>query len=386
MKTRKRIIPEKIEKEINLKWFYLYRYLELNDLSNILKKNLLEIISQFGDKFSFVLLFIAIISIPFLDKNIIFYYILYFFWFIFWLIFIYLFALALYKWYLLIRNTFIVITSEYLIINSKILKISDFDSIEKELKKIEYIFDKSIFNSSNNAYNFSELKEILKKWYYNIYNKKIWSIVFILLILYAISSFFIIFLYFIAIFFIFIFSLIIGFFIKIILLKIWNDVLNINEGFIKIYNFWDKLEKSSKEIKILLKKASDNDWEKWLLVKINKNIENINNSVSKNIDLSINLKNRIKKSKYNNLYDFNLYNNWLKKEMYNPIYELKEILLIHKKNITNHLIELNKLQKDENILNKKPFELQFIALNLQNKKIFDILFELESYLKKLIDK
>ena len=384
MKTRKKIIPENIEKEINLKWFYLYRYLELNDLSNTLKKNLLDIISKFGDKFSFILLFIAIISIPFLDKNIIFYYILYFFWFIFWLIFIYLFALALYKWNLLIRNTFIIITSDYLIINSKILKISDFDSIEKELKKIENIFDKSIFNSQKNIYNFSELKEILKKGYENIYEKKIWSIVFILLILYAISSFFIIFMYFVAIFFIFIFSLVIGFFIKIILLKMWNDVLNINEGFIKIDIFWNKLKKSSKEIKILFKKARDNDWEKLLLVKINKNIENINNSVSKNIDLSINLKNRIKSSRYNKLYDFNLYNNWLKKELYNPIYKLKEILLIHKKNITNHLIELNKLQKDEKILNKKPFELQFIALNLQNKKVSDILFELEGYLHKLI--
>jgi len=74
----------------------------------------------------------------------------------------------------------------------------------------------------------------------------------------------------------------------------------------------------------------------------------------------------------------------VKKELYNPIYKLKEILLIHKKNITNHLIELNKLQKDEKILNKKPFELQFIALNLQNKKVSDILFELEGYLHKLI--
>jgi len=105
------------------------------------------------------------------------------------------------------------------------------------------------------------------------------------------------------------------------------------------------------------------------LLKINNDLEKINSFASKNIDLSIDLRRKIEYSKYNDIYDFNIYNNWLKKEIYNPIFKIRELLIKNKKNISDYLIQLNSLQKNKDIIDKRPIETQFLILNLQNKTV-----------------
>lgn len=80
----------------------------------------------------------------------------------------------------------------------------------------------------------------------------------------------------------------------------------------------------------------------------------------KSIFLSLNLKKEIKNSKYNNIYDFTIYDIWIKKQIYNPLFEIKILLEINLKKLYETQKDLEKQIKtlDEKYL--KVIKLQKI--------------------------
>lgn len=113
---------------------------------------------------------------------------------------------------------------------------------------------------------------------------------------------------------------------KKMLLITGHKISVINNSFENINEYSQKLESEKNQLIVLLEEAKNNDWKDSLLIKINAGIVVINNQANKAVNQTIDLKILIEKSKYSQMFDFNIYNAWIKKQILVPLEEIKLLL------------------------------------------------------------
>lgn len=384
MSSKSLQIPEKIQENINERWFYLYEWIKPLDVKNSIKKSFLKILKKFWNKIIIVFLIIWILFLPTLSTLLI---VKVFFWFTFFiaiLILIFLFFVWIKKSYFMLKNSYIVITNSFILVNWKALEIDNFILIQNELKSVENIFERKLFANNNEINLLKELKKEFLSWYSYIYNKKIWSIVIILFLFYTIHILLMSVIYSLWIFLVWLLSLFIGIINRFILIKVWHKVTNINSLFLNIDKSSNSLENSKLEVKNYLEEAKSNSWEDWLLLKINNSISKINDLAKNTINLSLKLKEEMIKSKYKDIYDFKIYDNWIKKQIYKPLFDIKELLEVNLKILSETIGNLERQIKSTDEICSKPLKLQKIRIDLQIKEVSDNINIIQSYLLKLI--
>ncbi|MDD5770027.1 MAG: hypothetical protein PHE25_03600 [Candidatus Gracilibacteria bacterium] len=382
MEKLKSFIPEEIINEVSNRGFYLYRWIKYTDLINILKNELIIVISKFGKYIFIILLILSIIIIPTLVNIFYLLYFLGFFILIGIFILLYLTVIGIKHSYYIIKNSFIIITNSSIVINGKIISISNFKEIEKELLEVEKIFQKKLFLDNKQIFSYKNLVNEFKKGFEKIYVKKIGGIVFLLLIMYLIHIIIMSFIYFIGTILIVFISLILGIINKFILKNLGHKVININSLFINIENSSNKIIKNKININKLLLNIKDKIYETGLINSINLEITKFNKNIEHSINLNIKLKNEIKNSKYIDIYDFNIYNLWIKKELIIPLNEFKIILELSLTEIKKQLKIIDDLKIQEKELNKS-LELQKMSLDLFGDNIYDKIQKINYYLNLL---
>lgn len=383
MNNSKLFIPENIIHEVWNKWFYLHKWLKYNDIINILQNKLITFIHIFWKYIFIILLILSLIIIPLLGNIIYISYVLWFFVFVWIIALIYLLIIWIQYSYFILKNSFIVLTHCALVINGKIINISNYEAIEAELIKVETLFQKKLFWDNEKIFSYQNLREEFKSWFHEIYQKKVGSIVFLLLIMYGIYIIIMSFIYFIWSIVIMLLSIFLSIINKFLLIQLWHTVISIHSLFWDIETSSDMIQKFQKNIQILLSKNEKQAYENSFIHALNSEIIQLNKNIEKSIDLNWKLKNEIKNSQYKDIYDFNIYNSWIKKELYMPLHEFKILLESNLNDIHKQINKLNNTiekQKDEN---KKVLELQKMRLDLFWKNIYDRIEQINYYLTSL---
>lgn len=330
-------IPENIKNDINEKGFHLYKWIWEDDIKQSIERDFLSSIKTIWPV-SAVILLLPTILIIYSSSS----YIAGFWYFVSLLIIInvflliYLTILAIARSNTLRKNAYVLLTDSSISVNWNIRKISEFNSEDVEIKKISNTFEEEIFKESNikntKQWFIKQVFEQLWKWYQMIFklwdsrNRNSFQIILIWIILYTIYALSLWMIYFIWIFFIWLFWNILSIVNKNLLLLSWHKITKINSNFEDIDSNSNALIIEKDNLSILLDEAKENDWKDSLLLKINEWIKNINENAWSAVDTSINLKKIIESSKYNEMFNFSIYNSWIKKQILIPLLQIVELL------------------------------------------------------------
>lgn len=357
-------IPEKIQNEINTKWFFLYNWIWSNDVKHSIERDFLKAIWSWTWQFlSWVFVLISALILYWNES-------LFYSFFFLWLLIIsiifiiYLSALTIIRSNILRKNAYVLITNSYSSIDWKIENLEwGKIKLSQKQKDIETLFEESIFSESNLWNTKSSLfKEVINKlWSWYKYIFKIWNwrsknsgqIILILIAIYSAYVLSIWFIYIIWIFFVWIFGIFISIINKQILIITWHKITKINDNFENIDKSSKQLIKEKEELSILLKNAWENNWVDNLLSNINLKIKHINKNANISVETSIKLKREIQNSKYSKMFNFSIYNSWIKNQILIPLEQIKDLL---QKNLDNL------------ILNNEKLEIQIINTNDESMK------------------
>lgn len=377
-------IPENILKEVNEKWFFLYDWIDEKEIKTSIEIDFLEkIFILWPIVIIFMLLFAFATG---LTGS------LWFLLFFIILLMIYLLGLSIFKSLKASKINFLVITNNYFSVNEKIWKIEN-NSIflDENIVNISKTFEEDLFSKSKLKETKKEkmkLVSIAKKileFLWKISGDSRWNINFmalivILLVAFALSMSIV---YLIWIFIVMFFWIFTAFVNRKILIIKWNKILLINEYFEYLWNYSNNIKKQKTFLSDKLEKAIQNKWSNWLLLKINSGIEKINKTIKNAFIKNQDLIETIKNSKYNEIFDYKVYNSWLKKQIINPIKWVIELLEKNIKIIENQIWKIKnniKAEKQE----KLKVHLKVAKENLTIRKN-DILKQKE-IMQKLLEK
>jgi hypothetical protein len=380
-------VPGKIQDEINEKWFSLYNWIWEKDVKMSIERDFLKYISKFWTIVAVTLILPSIVLL-YIESPFFYIYFFWWIWFINALSLIFLIIISIKRSNILRKNSNILVTDSSISINWKIRKLENNKIISNQnLNEIWELFEEKLFKNSNiektKNWFLKQVKDQLTKWYSLImkmwkwWGKDSWKAVLLLLVLYSIYSFSLWIIYFIWILTIWVFWIFISIINKLILLKTGHEITVINDNFENIDSDSKSLIKEKNNLSKLLTDAIKNDWKDSLLKKINSWIENINNHASDAIETSIVLKKDIKKSKYKEMFNFNIYNSWIKKQIYTP---LKQILELLENNLD--VLKENKIKIEKQITNTIEKSLQW-ALIANKKRIEMKIIDIEKHMKKI---
>ena len=247
------------------------------------------------------------------------------------------------------KNSQVLITDSSISINWRINKLNKF-IYDIDLKQIWDLFEEDLFKKSNihkTKKQFSDqvIKQITS-WYSKIWSMwrwKNWAQVIILLwALYSVYALSLWFIYLFWIFFIWIFWNILSVINKKLLLISGHEITTINDNFENIDEDSKELIIEKDKLSTLLTSAMNNDWEDSLLTKINSWIKNINENASNAVDTSIELKERIEKSQYKEMFNFSIYNSWIKKQILVPLEQISNLLEKNLEKLNQNKIDIEK--------------------------------------------
>ena len=387
-------IPENIRKDINNKWFFLYEWIWTQDVKLSIERDFLKSINTFW--VPLVLLFIIPGAISYFIWWT--FFLLYSFWFL-WIInivfVIFLILISINRSLILGKNAYILLTTTHISIDWKIEKLKNFNIKDNsKIKQISTLFEEELFMPSNIEKTKKWfLKQVLGqiwKWFGFILkmwkwkSREWWQLMIILLFLYIAYIISLGIIYIFWIFLIWIFWIFITIINKQILLISGHQISNINNKFRKIDYFSKVLTHEKNNLSKSLTEVINNDWKDNLLTKINSWIWEINKIANVSIDTSIELKKDIKKSKYNEMFDFSIYNSWLKKQIHDPLTEIKNLLFrnLSLLNKTKNDIILQ-IEKTKEVSLRNPLELSKKRIESQINVLSENIWYLNKYLQKL---
>lgn len=374
-------IPEEIQTKVNERWFYLYNWIGANDVKNSIERDFLKLLNYLG--IPFAVISIASFLVTFNP--------LVFIWVVFSFTLIFLVYLSI-LWFLrgikLSKNWYVVITDSAIWVNGKIVKINELSTISSELNTIEQDFEEKIFMPSgleNSKSNFiQKLKNKIWNWYGTITRNFDWKILFIVLALYTAYILIMWVVYIFGSFIIMLFWIFVNIISKYILLKSWDEVIHINDLFEKIHFESENVSHEKDQVLIYLENAINDDWKEWMIKDMNNSIEIISNKTNIVLDLNKNLKQKLESSKYNSIFNFDIYNNWIKKQIEDPLISIQELL---EKNYKMIQLSIEELQKqihetfEEKL--KAPLILQEKRLQIQQEQTNNYKNIIESYIKRI---
>ncbi len=385
-------IPESIKIHTKNRWFFLYKWLTVENLKlsiwNYIKISIEIFILSFPILF-FISFYISgtlgqaeFISIEQTYK--ILSYVILIFLVIFFLSLIFISLKSTKKF---ITNSYLIVTDKFIFIWWKKLKLSEFINTDNEyIKNIEKEFSKKIFQED--LWISKQKSNSIFKTFINLSQKIEWKsfiikiIIFLLYLIYIISVTLYFFIYDIL-FNIIVNTLALG--TNIFLNIRQNNVIKINELFNNLDEYSEELVKKNIILNEELNNAKNNERKDSLLIKINSLTEDVNKCASKIIKQIWKIKNRIKNSEFEEIFNFQIFNSWVKNQIYIPIFNIKKLL-------SKNLDIILKLESDleKQIVNtnkdslKLPLELQVKRLNIQKKQISKNINFIEIYLEKLI--
>lgn len=370
-------IPKHIIDTIHTQWFYVYEWINYKHIIHILKQDLSNILIK-NEKYLMIFLFLFSLSaIPFFIhiENIIF--LIYVFWFLWFSFFLYI----IWRWYkyayISRKNMFIIITSSSIILNWKILSLSDNITLQNELDSVETTFQTKLFLENETILSYKNLEKHFRNSFFYIYEKKLGSIVFFLLLWYIIYIFFISFVYIIGSIFVSIFSIIIWNIIKYYQKLIWNIALKIQDLFSLIEISSSKIKKQNEILNIYFKENN--------LKSIEEQLKLTHKYIQKSLHHHSILKTTLKNSIYREIYDYQVYNKWIKNELLMPLEHLQTLLVKNAFNIEKQLDELEDLLKKNTWRNKNIYNLQKMNLNLLFNTINAKINEVNYFINQLKD-
>lgn len=385
-------IPENIQKEINKKWFFVYNWIDEQEIKTSIQIDFLEklyyaslpILIVFGAIWFFVQSSSKLLILT-----------------IWWLIGFLSIIMIIYLIIISIKITLkawkishLIITNKYFSINKKILELQDWNKIilDKETLKIWEALHEELFkNSELKEKKDLVFKSLIKKSEENFYtilkfaediDKRLTALVYIIFAAFWVASFLI---YIVWIFFAAILWIFINFAIRKYLIFKWNKILKINEDFKEIEKFSISLINEKEILQKNLFEASENEWKDGLLLKINSWIEKVNKNANNSVNKNLELIKELKASDFDKIFDYNLYNSWLKKQIATPIIWIIELLEKNIKILDNQIFENEKIvQNTENINNQNQIIFSIERLKSRKNEIEKHIFTMKSYLEKLI--
>lgn len=362
-------IPQFIVSKIEEKWFYLYEWIDENEVKTSVEISFLKSLI-FLWPIALIIMTLLWFALDILSSIIF----LIFFCII---LVIYLSVLSIKKSILASKINFLVITDKYYSVNRKIWKIENWEIfIDSETLQYSKKFEEEPFSESK----LTKRKESIKGKYYFWLKKwlKWWEefldsdllrskdfaqiagIIIIILLAFSIAMSII---YFFGIALVTLFWIFLAFLNKKYLIWKWHLVLLINQHFEKIENFSKILEEEKIFLSKNLIEAKQNHWQDWLLLKINEWIEKINKNAKNAMIENEKLLKTLKNSEYNEIFNYEIYNSWLKKQIKEPI---KWIINLLSENIFYIEDEVKKIEK-----NQENTEKNFSAnLEVAKKRLF----------------
>lgn len=379
-KKEKFSLPSRIQNEVDEKWFYLYNWISTNDVKSSIEKDFLSIISKI---WNILAIFAVLIWLIFFSNLYLLFIVFFsFIWIISILILIFLSIPSFKKSFILSKNAFVVLTNSHISINWKIVSFNNVSSLANDMDKIANEFDEYLFQDSNLSKIKSDLiKEIRKKifeWYETISkllkNNKDSRALFIWYLMYSLYAFIMFIIYFAWTVFLWLFTLVLNFINKFILKIKWHEVISINYLFDKIDSNSVILNNEKNNLIKNLLKAKNNEWQDALLLNINSWIDKITKESEIAVKNSLNLGKKLQNSKYNDIFDFSVYNSWIKKQIYDPIDEVEKLLT---KNLEVIVETMKDIKNQINITEEKSFK---DALSLQEKRLEIRVEEIEKFI------
>lgn len=368
-------IPEFALEEINEKWFYVYEFIDDDEIVTKIRIYFLNVV-----KYSWIPLFILLVICYFTLK---FVWVFIWIWIIVWVYSIFLIFWSIYyalKWW---KISHIVLTEKH---------FSIWDIIYDYNKENEIYLDNEVWEIvdkfSENPFWKNFLKEEEKeeieniKWIFYWWADLIWELswqlawkkewawlaiaLWWLYLWFAIVTFAMYVLWSTILLFLWI---LIRFFIRKYMIIRWNKVLEIQDKFKMIENNSIQVFDSKKQLLYNLEEAFKQEWKDWLLLKINSWFENISKQISNSIVLSKDLLNTIEKSIYLEMFNKEKYDIWLKKQTKDPI----DWILV----VLNSELSIVDWQIEE-IKDNQVWQIQLAKQRLEMKKE-----ELEKYIYML---
>lgn len=385
-------IPENIQKEINEKWFFVYNWIDEQEIKTSIQIDFLE--KLYYASLPILIIFGAIWFFVQSSSKLLILTIWWLIGFLSIIMIIYLIIISIKITLKAWKISHLIITNKYFSINKKILELQDWNKIilDKETQKIWETFHEELFkNSELKEKKDLVFKSLIKKSEENFYtilkfaediDKRLASLVYIIFGAFWVASFLI---YIVWIFFAAILWIFINFAIRKYLIFKWNKILKINEDFKEIEKFSLNLINEKEILQKNLFEASENEWKDGLLLKINSWIEKVNKNANNSVNKNLELIKELKTSDFDKIFDYNLYNSWLKKQIATPIIWIIELLEKNIKVLDNQIFENEKIvQNTENINNQNQIIFSIERLKSRKNEIEKHIFTMKSYLEKLI--
>lgn len=385
-------IPENIQKEINEKWFFVYNWIDEQEIKTSIQIDFLE--KLYYASLPILIIFGAIWFFVQSSSKLLILTIWWLIGFLSIIMIIYLIIISIKITLKAWKISHLIITNKYFSINKKILELQDWNKIilDKETQKIWETFHEELFkNSELKEKKDLVFKSLIKKSEENFYtilkfaediDKRLTALVYIIFAAFWVASFLI---YIVWIFFAAILWIFINFAIRKYLIFKWNKILKINEDFKEIEKFSLNLINEKEILQKNLFEASENEWKDGLLLKINSWIEKVNKNANNSVNKNLELIKELKTSDFDKIFDYNLYNSWLKKQIATPIIWIIELLEKNIKVLDNQIFENEKIvQNTENINNQNQIIFSIERLKSRKNEIEKHIFTMKSYLEKLI--
>lgn len=377
-------IPENIQKTIDERWFYLYEWIHPQDVKMSIERDFLSVMNILNIPIVIIFVIAGLLS-WFWGISLLLFFLIAFLLFA-WVI-IYICIISFMRSIYLTHNAYVVLTNSHVSIAWKIIDIQELNTLQKDIQKTSSIFEEELFQESHIHRSKKRFMERLKKqllWWYKFLfrmswrsSKDSWAAWLALIVLYTL---YVLSIWFIYIFFIFILWCVwlsLKFINKKILLIQWHKVTKINDNFEKIDMDSKKLFEEKNILSDILHQALENDWKDWLLNRIHTHITKINTYSENAIQANIKLKNDIKDSQYNDIFNFSVYNTWIKKQIFEPLVGIRTLL---EKNLT--LLESNIANIEKQIENAQ--DESFVWPLLASKKRSQVrVDEMQKHIHKL---
>lgn len=379
-------IPENILNEVNEKWFFVYNWIDENEI-----KASIEL--DFLNKMVFLWpIWIWLAILAFFALNI--------FWVILAIVFfsllmvLYITFYSIYTTLKASKISHLIITNKYFSINRKFWKIEENHIfLDKSTQKLWEKFREKIFSESNlkqeKSNSSKKIISLVLKWFEFIWERW-WNskdtakakMIFTLIYWAFLLAMWVI--YFWWIILTLLFWIFINFLIKRYMIWKWHKVLIISEYFKDIENSSKLLKSEKNNLEKNLKEASKNNWQDWLLLKINSGIENVNKNAKISMEENLKLIDEIKNSDFKDIFDYILYNSWLKNQIATPIKWVIEMLEENIKILENEIENTdNTIKNSSDIKANLHLEIAKNRLKMKKSEIEKHLLVMKWYLLKL---
>jgi hypothetical protein len=384
-------IPKEIKRDIEEKWFHLYRWISPEEVKLSIEKDFLHTMKIIWAPLAIVSILGALPFYEDIGKLMRVFLLIICVWIFF--LFFYLLFLSFRRSSLLSKSAFVVLTDSSISLGGKVRKLSEISSLWKEIDEVSETFSEWLFEDSRLGKEKAELKKELLHQIYGWYklffsknedsrinwgkDKNTGQAILLIILLYTLYIGVMSVVYFIGIFFLLIFGNTITWCNTRYLLWKGNTVLKINTLFGNVDRDAEELSLQTHALKKSLKSASKNEWKDGLLLEIRAWIEALGTLSNTTTDNAVLLRDTIAHSKYYEMFHSWTYNTWIKKQVISPLQEIEKLLQKSKESLT---MGINTISDEIS----SPLKSEFSGnLEMQKKRLLMQIDDIDIFLPRI---